>query len=746
MESSESVREQVAKILSSPVFSRANRSSQLLQYLVESTLAGRQDELKEYRIATEAFGKAESFDPRIDTLVRVEAGRLRGRLQLYYESATDAGDIEISLPLGTYVPSFAPRAAAKTSEATPAPHPPAAEETSIVLRRRSVWRWAGVAAIIIALAAAGVRSAMTAYSNTPPRFRIQQRLSVPGEVLLFPGLSPEGKHFYFASNRGGGGFRIWKETWQGGEAQVLTPPDSDAYDLDVSPDGGWLAYWSNRHGGSIYQQRSSGGEELLVAAGARSPRFSRDGRFIVYWKTGTRGAFGSVFRSGTTPGTHEREPAAIASDFDDAHDPQWMPDQRILLCGTRKTNVPAMEHDLWIVEPDAAEASPVKTGILPFLQKHEIILHPRPLASTSFHIHRRSLIFSGTQNGVTRTWLLPLSRDWHPAGEPVLLGESGEASGSPAVRESLLALSPLRTELDIWSIPLDGSGRNNGRPVRLTQGSGDKFFPAISQDSRLLHYMVSRPGRFELWRKDLVTGFDAVAYQSHDMRALRVTPDGSQAFFRSLSGSYPQRQAIVRFDPAAGTASAVCEDCGTPTSISPGGEFVAYETGSRVTRIAVLDPRNRTKREVLSHPHAAVVAARISPDGKWLAFELDKGVDGAQIMVAAFRGMNEIPEPSWIPVTGEGFSFEPAWGPDGAAIYFISDRLGSRDLWMQRLEPSTQRPIASPELVYRFRNPNLTPLTYSERSTRYIGLSVGKGQALLTLSELSASILLGRLE
>ena len=742
MESSESVRAQVSRILASPVFARAKRSSQLLQYLVESTLEGHQDELKEYRIATEAFGKPESFDPRVDTLVRVEAGRLRGRLQLYYEAATDTDEIEISLPLGTYVPCFAPRAPAK-SEAAPAPLVGGAPADAG--RQRSVWRWAAAAVVAISLGIIGARIAFTAFSTTSSRFMVRQRLSIPGEVLLFPGLSPQGEHVYFSSNRGDGGFRIWKQTWQGADTQVLTPADSDAYDLDVSPDGAWLAYWSNRHGGSIYQQRSSGGEELLVAAGARSPRFSPDGRFIVYWRTGTRGTFGSIFRSGTTPGTHEREPAAIASDFDDAHNPQWMPEQRILLCGTRKTNVPAMEHDIWIVDPEATGASPVKTGILPFLQRRDIHLHPQQFAATSFHILHRNLIFSGSQNGTSRTWLLPLTANWHPSGEPVVLGETGEASGSPSVRDSLLALSPIRTNVDIWSIPLDATGRNSGPPVRLTQGPGEEFFPAMSRDGRLLHYLVSRPARFELWRKDLVTGFEAVAYQTRDMRALRVTPDGRLAFFRSLTGGYPQHQSIFRVEPVPGTASVVCEDCGTPTSVAPEGDFVAYETGSRVTRIAVLDPRSRAKHEVLSHPHGAVMAARISPNGKWLAFELDKGMDGKQIVVAPFRGMNEIPESSWIPVTGDGFSFEPAWGPDGTAIYFISDRLGSRDLWLQRLDPSG-RPIAPADLVYRFRNPGLTPLTYSERTTRYIGLTVAKGQALLTLSELSASILLGRLE
>jgi hypothetical protein len=54
-----------------------------LRFLVEHALAGQQDQLKEYTIATMAFGRPESFDPRVDSLVRVQATRLRGLLNAY---------------------------------------------------------------------------------------------------------------------------------------------------------------------------------------------------------------------------------------------------------------------------------------------------------------------------------------------------------------------------------------------------------------------------------------------------------------------------------------------------------------------------------------------------------------------------------------------------------------------------------------------------------------------------------------
>ncbi len=65
---------------------------------------------------------------------------------------------------------------------------------------------------------------------------------------------------------------------------------------------------------------------------------------------------------------------------------------------------------------------------------------------------------------------------------------------------------------------------------------------------------------------------------------------------------------------------------------------------------------------------------------------------------------------------------------------------------MQRVDAKTKKPVGEPQVIHRFRNSNLTPLSYSERTTRYIGLSVGKGQAVLTLSELTSSIQLVSLD
>src|SRR5579864_2763991 len=102
--SSESILEQLQKIVSSSLFENAARSRTLLTFVVERAVDNQADRLKEYTLGAEALGRGDSFDPRTDPIVRAEASRLRGRLERYYAAEGRADPIEISLPRGSYVP------------------------------------------------------------------------------------------------------------------------------------------------------------------------------------------------------------------------------------------------------------------------------------------------------------------------------------------------------------------------------------------------------------------------------------------------------------------------------------------------------------------------------------------------------------------------------------------------------------------------------------------------------------------
>ena len=106
IESEQAIRGHLSVLLSSTAFAQADRLKRFLRYVVEETVAGRGEGLKEYSIGVEVFDREASFDPRTDPIVRVQARRLRARLTRYYEEEGRHEQIRIELPKGSYAPVF----------------------------------------------------------------------------------------------------------------------------------------------------------------------------------------------------------------------------------------------------------------------------------------------------------------------------------------------------------------------------------------------------------------------------------------------------------------------------------------------------------------------------------------------------------------------------------------------------------------------------------------------------------------
>jgi hypothetical protein len=100
------IRAELDRILNSQLFSRAANVSRFLTYVCEKSLQGHADEIKEYNIAVDALGRPDTFNPREDPIVRVEAGLLRQRLQKFYQQEGKQNPLQIVLPKGQYVPEF----------------------------------------------------------------------------------------------------------------------------------------------------------------------------------------------------------------------------------------------------------------------------------------------------------------------------------------------------------------------------------------------------------------------------------------------------------------------------------------------------------------------------------------------------------------------------------------------------------------------------------------------------------------
>ena len=100
------IRAELERILASEIFARSDRLSAFLEFIVEQTLSGQGDTLKEQVIAAALYGKGADFNTAADPIVRVDARRLRDRLREYYSSAPD-NPVVVSVPKGSYTPVFA---------------------------------------------------------------------------------------------------------------------------------------------------------------------------------------------------------------------------------------------------------------------------------------------------------------------------------------------------------------------------------------------------------------------------------------------------------------------------------------------------------------------------------------------------------------------------------------------------------------------------------------------------------------
>lgn len=100
------IADQLSRILASSWFRTSSRCSQLLRHVVELTINGQMDRLRERQIAIETFHRKATYDNNSDPVVRVAAGEVRKRLAQYYGSPETADQIRIELPIGSYVPVF----------------------------------------------------------------------------------------------------------------------------------------------------------------------------------------------------------------------------------------------------------------------------------------------------------------------------------------------------------------------------------------------------------------------------------------------------------------------------------------------------------------------------------------------------------------------------------------------------------------------------------------------------------------
>ena len=166
------VREQLDRLLASAVFRNSKRNSNLLRHVVEQTLEGHQDDLKERAIGIDVFGRTIDYDTNADHVVRSVAGEVRRRLAQYYMEPDHENELRVDLLAGSYVPQFRTptgRSVAQAAVAIVELPPPAVEIPVPIEEKPALWWQSKVAigSIALALVAVSLTAMWIATSPTP---------------------------------------------------------------------------------------------------------------------------------------------------------------------------------------------------------------------------------------------------------------------------------------------------------------------------------------------------------------------------------------------------------------------------------------------------------------------------------------------------------------------------------------------------------------------------------------------------
>src|SRR5271154_5079155 len=174
-EDRKAILEQVERLLRNSHFNQSRRFPSFLRFVIEQTLLGQTDLLKERTLGMEIFGREADYDTASDPIVRVTATEIRKRIAQYYQEPGHEGELRVSLPSGSYVPQFHwPQAAKESSHASIVTAPAAAVaieplllETGPIRPRTWFWRPATVVALTAVVVCAAAMYLWHSAQRTP---------------------------------------------------------------------------------------------------------------------------------------------------------------------------------------------------------------------------------------------------------------------------------------------------------------------------------------------------------------------------------------------------------------------------------------------------------------------------------------------------------------------------------------------------------------------------------------------------
>jgi Tol biopolymer transport system component len=580
-----------------------------------------------------------------------------------------------------------------------------------------------------------------------------RRLTADASLTTDPTITPDGKLVAYASDRAGeGSLDLWLQQAEGTEPVRLTRDPADESEPAFSPDGVNIAFRSEKDRGGVYVIPALGGEPRLVGRFGRNPRYSPDGKWIVYW-VGERQSSANLYlvsATGGTPRELKMQPPIYAARY-----PIWSPDSKHILFLGRTGDY---EHDWWVVEEETGKAAntkafevfrrqglPTSNATAPADWVDNTVLFS---ARTTSQPQRRSAGDGGFFLDNANLWQVAIRRgSWQiqPPATRLTFG-TGLESKPFAAGSGTLAFASLTEKINVWSVPEEWRQTDQSRPMtRLTENVAGDTYPAISADGNFLAYASTRSSGSDIWLKNLKTGKETRLTTSP---APETTPflsaNASKLAYSTLEGELRTIQILTLGpDGQPRGSETICESkCGLLSDLSPAGDQIVHYADPP-QGIVVVDVPTRKPTTILSHK-MFLADPKWSPDRRWIAFHSIPSSTRRQVWVAPFRGASPIPESDWIPVTdGAEMDREPNWSHDGKTVYFISERDGFRCVLGRRVDLAARRAVGPLLDIAHFHTARQTTMSFATATMAKV--AVARDKIVFSLNERTGNVWLAKL-
>jgi len=514
-------------------------------------------------------------------------------------------------------------------------------------REHMAWAAFGVAAIAAALLAVGfVRRA------PKPAAPIRAALPLPEKMFLGEmALSPDGTRLAYGLSKSGGQPQLWIRSLDAPAGQPV-PDGENAFFPFWSPDGRFVAFFTGD--GKLKRVDASGGSLLTICDAERGVggTWNRDGT-IVFAPAPTS----PLFRVPAGGGLPVAVTKLDASRHETAHRyPHFLPDGRRFLYMAAN-----------LTAPQNNPANAVRVGSLDGTEDRPLVPFASNAAFASDH-----LLYARDGTLLAQR----LGKRLEPIGEPVPLAQRTLGSSWANFTNFSVSQSGLLLYAPIFAPPsqllwIDRGGKQIG-----SVGEPAVFLsPRLSPDGRRVAVDVFDPARnaMELWLYGADgRGAAKFVFGPGNHGAPVWSPDGRRIAFASDRKAKGARPDIWVKPVDGGLEEILLEnsDSNSPEDWSRDGRFLSFWTvpaeGTRTYRIRVLDAgSNKKVIEVASGGNNGAQDSRFSPDGRWIAYDIDDS-GRYEVYVQAFPG----PGGKW-QVSAAGGSI-PRWRGDGKELFYLS--------------------------------------------------------------------------